>query len=205
MPRRGLLSIVSSLYDPLGIVAPVALVPKLTIQDLCRQRCDWDDKIPQEHEDQFSAWRTELPSIEQLSVDRCYKPQGLDNEFVCELHYFSDASIKAYGAACYLRVYDTNGRCKCSLVIGKSRLAPLKTITIPRLELAAAVVSVRLHQLVKRELDYTIHQVFFGQTLPQCYGTFEIQRLVSRDTWRIVLLSFMTLLWLINGSLFRQT
>ena len=69
-----------------------------------------------------------------------------------ELHHFSDASTKGYGQCTYLRLVDTNHRIHCSLVMGKSRVAPMKITTIPRLELTAALVSARVGNMVKAEL-----------------------------------------------------
>ena len=71
-----------------------------------------------------------------------------------ELHVFSDASSFAYGSCCYLRLVNQQGKTHCCFVAGKARVAPIKTVTIPRLELTAAVLSVRLETLVKKELGF---------------------------------------------------
>ena len=73
----------------------------------------------------------------------------------------SDASQVGYGRCSYLRVVDKNGRIHCSLVMGKARVAPLKTVTIPRLELTAATVSVKVASMLKEELDYDGLQDFY--------------------------------------------
>ena len=79
------------------------------------------------------------------------KPEPLDQGFESELHFFADASETAYGAVCYLKVRDAH-TCKVSFLIGKSRLAPIKLVTIPRLKLCASVLASRLAELVKKEL-----------------------------------------------------
>ena len=78
-----------------------------------------------------------------------------------ELHHFSDASVKGYGQCSYVRMIDEQQRIHCTLVMGKSRVAPLKPVTVPRLELTAAVCSVRISQQLRRELCYHIDQEYF--------------------------------------------
>ena len=78
-----------------------------------------------------------------------------------ELHHFSDASVKGYGQCSYVRMIDEQQRIHCTLVMGKSRVALLKPVTIPRLELTAAVCSVRIRQQLRRELSYRIDQEYF--------------------------------------------
>ena len=102
-----------------------------------------------------------MPQLSTLHIDRCFKPGNLSQDFTCELHYFSDASETAYGAVCYLKVFDSHQNQKVSFVIGKSRLAPMKLVTIPRLELCGAVLAARLHEVVKREVTYNITDVYF--------------------------------------------
>ena len=94
--------------------------------------------------------------MSEINDKRSYKPASFEEVNLVQLHHFSDAYQYAYGAASYLRLVDADGNVHCSLVIGKSRLAPLKAITIPRLELSAAVVSVKLDSMIRRELDLPI-------------------------------------------------
>ena len=159
--RRGILSIVSSVYDPLGFAAPFVLNAKLILQDLCRRKLDWDDAIPDEFLNRWKTWLLELPKLEQLKIDRCYKPVNFGELVSSELHHFSDASQSGYGAVTYLRSEDNNGKVKCSFVMGKSRLAPIKPVTIPRMELSAAVVATRLDRIAKQELTLPINGSFF--------------------------------------------
>lgn len=160
--RRGILSVASSLYDPLGLVAPVTLIPKLILQNSCRQKLKWDERISDADAEKWSNWLSSLSGLTEISIDRCFKPSIIDNSTSrVELHMFSDASEQAYGSAVYLKIYDVMGHSKCSLVIGKSRLAPIKSISIPRLELAAAALSVKLYDLVSRELDMIIDERYF--------------------------------------------
>jgi hypothetical protein len=160
--RRGILSVASSLFDPLGLVAPVTLIPKLILQDACRKKLQWDEKLSDLDIEKWSRWLDSLPTMSKVSIDRCFQPHDIDDSSKrIELHMFSDASEFAYAAAVYIRIYDEKGNSKCSLVIGKSRLAPIKSMSIPRLELAAAVVAVKLYQLVSQELDLNVDARYF--------------------------------------------
>ena len=161
LTRRGILSVTSSLYDPLGLVAPVTIVPKIIQQDLCRLKLKWDDEVPAEAAERWKAWLSELPALMEVHVPRCYKPLGLLVDNTVELHHFCDASEAAYGAVSYVKMYDANGNVQVSLVVGKARVAPIQPVTIPRLELSAAVVAARLHEQVMAELEYNIDQVYF--------------------------------------------
>ena len=159
--RRGLLSVISSVYDPLGFVAPFVLPAKILLQDLCKRKFDWDDPIPQEDLARWQAWMSELPKLEHFRVERCFKPRDFGKVESCQLHLFSDASEVAYGAASYLRMANGNGDVHCSFVMGKSRLAPLKPVTIPRMELSAAVLSTRLDRMIRDEIEYKIDDSIF--------------------------------------------
>ena len=159
--RRGILSVVSSVYDPLGMAAPFVLPAKLLLQDLCRKGLGWDDDIPSLQLSRWQAWLADLPKLSQLSVNRCVKGAHLGKVVTTEIHHFCDASQYAYGAVSYLRRVDSDGQAHCSFLIGKSRLAPLKQMSIPRLDLAAATVSVRLNKLLKNELEIPTDKIIF--------------------------------------------
>ena len=154
--RRGILSTISSIYDPLGIAAPFLLVGKKILQDLCRINLGWDDEINDEYRSRWEKWRSQLPLLEQFSMDRCFKPDGFGQVTSRQIHNFSDASSSGYGQVSYLRIVNDKGNIHCAFLMGKSRLSPLKTMTIPRLELTAATVSVRVGAMIARELDDTV-------------------------------------------------
>lgn len=154
LTRRGILSTVSSVYDPLGFISPVVLVGKQILQQTCGENVDWDDPIPEELHMKWDKWRKDLRNLIDLQVKRCIQPSEFDNIKTREFHHFSDASSVGYGQCSYLRSIDASGRVYCSLLMGKSRVAPRKALTIPRLELTAAVVSVKTHALLKREFEF---------------------------------------------------
>ena len=97
LSRRGILSTISSVYDPLGIVSPVILTGKQILQDLCCQKVDWDDPLPDEIIARWGRWRTELPQLEKVKLNRCIKPPGFGSPVQAEVHSFSDASESGIG------------------------------------------------------------------------------------------------------------
>lgn len=161
LTRRGLLSVVSSVYDPLGFAGPYTLKAKMIIQDLSRLKLGWDEQLPDKELDRWQIWKNDLTKMENLRVPRCVKPSAMEKIAEICLHYFSDASQSAYGVTAYLRVVDTEGNIQCSLLLAKSRLAPIKSVTIPRLELTAATLSIRLDNVIRRELELPLGESVF--------------------------------------------
>lgn len=155
LTRRGVLSTISSIYDPSGFVAPVTLKGKQVLQQMCRDKLDWDSPIPESLYTHWEKWRQDVLNLDQLQIQRCFKPENFGQVKASELHHFSDASVEGYGQCSYLRLINVEDKAYCSLVIGKSRVAPLKQITVPRLELAAATVSANVSEFLRRELSYT--------------------------------------------------
>ena len=154
--RRGILSIAGSVFDPLGFAAPFVLTAKKILQDLCRIKLSWDDEIPAEYSARWQRWLTDLPKLSQFTIQRCLKPANFGNIVTSQLHHFSDTSEIGFGSVSCLRLSDDNGGIHCTILQGKSRLVPFKQVTIPRLELLAAVVSVQLDKVLKRELDFPL-------------------------------------------------
>ena len=159
--RRGILSLVSGVYDPLGFAAPFVLPAKMILQELCKQDFGWDDQIPDEKLTEWRSWVDSLPKLKLVSWPRCMKPRGFGQVLNVQLHHFSDASEKGYGAASYIRLVDVSGHVHSGLLLGKARVAPLKTITIPRMELTAATVAVKLHKFLEDQLDLQVHKTVF--------------------------------------------
>ena len=159
--RRGILSVISSIYDPLGLAAPFLLKGKQIMQQLCQAKLGWDDCIPEHLETQWKQWKSQLKMLEEIEVDRCIKPKKFGKVVNTSLHHFSDASDVGYGQATYIRLVNRDGDIHCSLLIGKSRVAPLKTIAIPRMELIAATVSVKVASMVKKQIELNIDSETF--------------------------------------------
>ena len=99
--------------------------------------------------------RTSCPRRAQDSkIARCHKPEEFDDIKHTELHHFSDACQNSYGQCTYLQSVDAKNRIHCSLVMEKSRVMPLKPVTIPRLELTGALVSSKISCTLRKELEY---------------------------------------------------
>ncbi|XP_041473798.1 uncharacterized protein LOC121422697 [Lytechinus variegatus] len=161
MTRQGILSIVASLYIPLGFVAPVVLDGKRILQEMCRSGLGWDDPVPENLESRWDQWCKEIPQLEELRIPRCYHPAEFGYQVTVQLHHFLDASKSGDGQCSYLRLINQKGEVHCCLIFGKSRVAPTKVVTIPRLELTAAVVSAKVHSMLKEELEYHDAKDFF--------------------------------------------
>ena len=154
LSRRGTLSSISSVYDSLGIVSPVILTGEQILQDLCHQKVDWDDPLPDEIIARWERWRTELPLLEKVKLNRCVKQPGFGSPVQAEVHSFSDASESGICQVSYLRTVNSEGEVHVSFLIANSPVAPIKPISIPRMELTAAVVSVIVTKMLQSELDY---------------------------------------------------
>eukprot|EP00112_Aurelia_sp_Birch-Aquarium-sp1_P003366 Seg1376.1 transcript_id=Seg1376.1/GoldUCD/mRNA.D3Y31 product="Solute carrier family 35 member F5" protein_id=Seg1376.1/GoldUCD/D3Y31 len=128
---------------------------------LCRKKLAWDDPAPEEERQCWKQWLAELQTLQEFSVDRCFKPETFGEPNMTELHHFSDASEAGYRAVSYIRMTNNKGAVHCAFVTGKSRLSPLKYMTIPRLELSAATVAVKLDQKIRKELDCEIKKSIF--------------------------------------------
>ena len=162
LTRRGLLSAVTSQFDPLGLLSPVILTEKQILQDIYRLQLDWDEQLPPAVVVRWEEWRSDLHNLESLTVPRCYKPKDFGEVKEVQLHHFSDASQIGYGQCSYVRMVDDRNQVHCSLVKVNARVAPVRPVTIPRLELTAAVLSVRIAKYVKRQLNYEdITEVFW--------------------------------------------
>ena len=150
---RGILSTISSVYDPLGAVSSVILVGKQILQTLCRQNVSWDDPIPDDILPLWEKWRSELPLLEKFTFPRCLKPTDFGDPVQTVLHSFSDASDNGIGQISYLGMVNHRDEVHVSYLLAKSRVTPLRPISILRLELTAAVISVNVASMLKSELD----------------------------------------------------
>ena len=159
--RRTMLSMASSIYDPLGFIAPLIIPAKIILQQMCRQKTGWDCQPDKEILVRWEQWTKNITDLKGIKITRCFVPDNFGKVVKRELHAFSDARELGYGIVIYIRSVNKRGDFYCSLVFAKARVAPLKKITIPRLELAAATLSVRLVTMVKRELHFQIDRVMF--------------------------------------------
>ena len=158
--RRGILSTVASLYDPLGFLALFILEGKKVLQEMCQRGTGWDEPLPIDLKLRWEAWMKDLENLEKVEISRCLIPDSFGEIQRTELHHFSDASSQGYGQCSYIRLVSKE-QVHCSLVMGKARVAPTKIVTIPRLELTAAVTSAAVSNMLKEELELKIDEEYY--------------------------------------------
>ncbi|XP_015755924.1 PREDICTED: uncharacterized protein LOC107335413 [Acropora digitifera] len=153
--RKGVLSSISTKYDPLGFASPLLLPGRKINQELCKMKFSWTDTLPEELCLRWRKWKEDLMSLQDFNIPRCLKPEGFGRVTRAELHHFADASQEhGYGTVSYLRLINDQGNIHCSFVMGKSRVKPLNgAVTVPILELAAATLATRINKVVTKELE----------------------------------------------------
>lgn len=151
--KRSILSNIAKLFDPLGWSTPAIVTAKIFLQRLWQVKLNWDEQLPSHLQGQWESIQLSLSALNDLSIDR-WTQFGSDT-VKCEIHGFSDASTAAYAAVIYLRLTSISGQTESRLLIGKSKVAPIKSQSIPRLELSAAVLLSRLIECVRTTLSLT--------------------------------------------------
>ena len=150
--KRSILSTMAAVFDPLGLISPISVAAKVLFQDLCLEKLGWDDPLPQDKLQRWEEWLKGLKNTKVITAPR-FVLQGLEGQIIkTSLHGFSDASKKAYCAAIYL-VCETTKGIYSRLLCSKVRIAPLKSLTIPRLELMAAKILVTLMETAQKALS----------------------------------------------------
>lgn len=139
--KRSILAAVSKIYDPLGLISPITIRAKLIMQHLWQFHRNWDETLPDNIGESWQQFRTELIALNNLKIPRQVTAKKVTD---IQLHGFCDASERGYGACIYIRTTDANGRHYVNLLCAKSRVAPLRRVTLPRLELCGAVLLARL-------------------------------------------------------------
>lgn len=135
-----MLSAVAQIYDPLGLIAPVLIVAKLIMKQLWALNIGWDEGLPQELHSKWKHYHSSLRQLSKLQIPRCVKPQGRR----IDLFGFCDASERTYGACIYAVASTKENISHSYLICAKSRVAPLKTLTLAKLELCAALLLAKL-------------------------------------------------------------
>jgi len=133
--KRAMLSMIARIFDPLGLLSPVIFYAKHQLQCAWQSGISWDERLPLDLETSWSSFASELPQLSSIHVPRFI---GVALDCCYELCGFCDASVKGYAAVVYLRVTDSSDSVSVQLLGGKTKLAPIKSMSIPRLELCAA-------------------------------------------------------------------
>lgn len=147
--KRKVTSAVMSTFDPMGLASPVLIQGKKLLQDIWRSGVGWDEEITPGEGDQWREYLRSLKLLEGLRIPRCIRHSAHEGE----LHIFTDASETAYACAVYWRQETNEGQFDVVLLAAKARVTPLKPISIPRLELQAALLGTRMARSVEEELD----------------------------------------------------
>ncbi|XP_055910832.1 uncharacterized protein LOC129945200 [Eupeodes corollae] len=149
--RRSLLSEISSIFDPLGFLAPSVILFKILFQELWSSelKLGWDDPLPIQLSNKWLTYRNELHFFEKLRIPRNAFPSFESVEY----HGFSDASSVAYSAVVYARCKISESEYKTILIASKTKVAPLKPVSIPRLELCAALLLSRLLKMIRTSIS----------------------------------------------------
>lgn len=160
LTKRHLLSVAQKIFDVIGFLCPVLLIPKLLLQETWQQNINWDQKLPSEILTKFQVWLKQIDLLSHCKIQRtlCNK-SNLENSSDTTIHIFCDASKSAYASCIFLRTI-IEEKILVSLVIAKSRIAP-KNITLPRLELLATLLGVRLYKTVKNVREFSEIKTYF--------------------------------------------
>ncbi|XP_043467276.1 uncharacterized protein LOC122501682 [Leptopilina heterotoma] len=197
--KRNILSEIAKIFDPLGLLGPVILFAKQIMQEFWKLKLDWGELVPANIFTLWSRYCNQLPALKEVMFER----RILISDFIkIELHGFSDSSERGYGACVYLRSFDENGKILVKLVYAKSRVAPLKTVSLPRLELCGAQLLVKITDEVKKDLKLEFDSITYWtdstitinwiKTSPHLLKTFvanrvsEIQNYSLPEQWRHV-------------------
>ena len=156
--KRDLVSDIAKTFDILGWFSPSTIKVKILLQQLWEQKVGWDDPVPSHIRDAWFQWRSELHLLSGKHIPCCYFDKATRVSSV-ELHGFCDASELAYAAVIYLRFTGTDNDIQISLVTSKTKVAPIKRLSIPRLELCGAYLLAQLLHHVRQVLEVPLSHV----------------------------------------------
>ncbi|XP_070169704.1 uncharacterized protein [Polyergus mexicanus] len=159
--KRLILSFIAKFFDPLGWVSPVIITAKIMMQELWLRKLDWDFPIAADLLESWKKYCAEFINLKEIRIPRWtgMHPENL----AIELHGFADASNRAYAAVVYLRILRSLSEFSVVLITAKTKVAPIKTISVPRLELNAIVLLTRLLEFARKSLNLQ-HIPMYGWT-----------------------------------------
>ena len=154
--KRTILSTLASLFDPLGLISPVGVSARTLFQELCVENVEWDEPLTGEKNKLWEEWLKDLANVKEISVPRCMFEGNAGEVVNYQLHGFADASKRVYCSMVFL-VYTTANGIYTRLLCAKSRVAPLKELTIPRLELMSARILATMMDTVLKALQSEVN------------------------------------------------
>ena len=158
--KRSVLKVIASVYDPQGLFSAVLVKGKLLLQEIWKKKYGWDDVIGDD--DIRKRWfviKDDIAHLSKSAVQRCIGIEDNDEMVKYNLLCFCDASRSAYAATVYLHQFSKN-KSRNDLVFSKTRLAPVKEISVPRLELMAVVIGVECLKFVERQYKLSIEKLY---------------------------------------------
>ena len=158
------------------MAASVTLNGKMIVQYLCCLKLGWDDCIPDDVSSRWQQWLQTLPCLNDFVIPGCYVPEDFGVLFSAELHHFADACEFGYGCISYLRFINQLGHVYCTFAFGKICVAPLKQMTIPWMELVAAVLAARVDVQLRNELHFTLNDSHFWSDSTSMLGYVKKER-----------------------------
>lgn len=160
---RNIYRMLAQQYDPLGFLIPYTTRAKIIVQHLWNKNRGWDDPhLPEDLLQAWRVWESELSQLSRITLPRCYTDPSLDcSDSTRSIHVFCDASERAYGSVAYLRTDRGGGQVCVAFLAARSRVAPKKQLSIPRLELCGALTGAQLASVLKRELTLDIQEVVY--------------------------------------------
>ncbi|GBN21007.1 hypothetical protein AVEN_204555-1, partial [Araneus ventricosus] len=157
--KRKILSTVHRIFDPIGFSCPVTLEPKCLLQECWKLGLSWDAELPLLMTERFERWKMKLPKLNALEIPRCVREDfAEDSKF--SIHVFCDVSQSAYATCIFLRAESADNT-SCQLIQARNRVAPLKKISIPRLELLSCIIGARLAKATISELGLEKISIFY--------------------------------------------
>ena len=152
--KRQILSEVTRIFDPLGLLSPTVIQLKSFIQTLWLDKLTWDEPLNRQLVQQYENLSANLSFIDKIEIPRFILDKKMDiNKTPLQLHVFCDASTTAYAAAAYIRQPTDQGTFRVQLLVAKTKVAPIRTLCVPRLELCAALLGAQLVQSIVNSLE----------------------------------------------------
>ncbi|XP_062713921.1 uncharacterized protein LOC134290744 [Aedes albopictus] len=159
--KREVLRTLMMIFDPLGLIGHFLMYLKVVLQEIWRTSVGWDDEIEEKQFEMWLEWLNVLPAVAKVQIPRCYRTAtSIESSTDVQLHIFVDASEKGFAAVVYLR-FQEEQTIETALVGSKTRVAPIKFLSIPRSELQACVIGVRFATSIIKSLSISVTKRFF--------------------------------------------
>jgi hypothetical protein len=151
------MSAIASIFDPLGLLGPAVITCKIFMQQLWKLNITWDEDLPLEYKSQWNLIHEQIPKLNEVQINK--KVIGCGEVSNKQVHGFPEASERAYAACVYVRSVNDLGEVTVNLLSSKSRVAPIKQVSLPRLELCGALLLTRLIDKIILILNLEVEKI----------------------------------------------